>query len=705
MRLWVRFRRLILLVLDAIAVNIAALAALYLRFEGAIPEPYITDYFDVAPYLTGITLVVFGFFGLYSGILRYAGIEAVMATAVGSAASGAAFWCLTRYWVNPSFPRSVPVMASVIGFIFSGGIRLSVRLFIRLEQQARRIVERSSPIRVLVVGAGDAGAILGRELSKPSTPARKIVGFIDDDPMKKGSVIYGVRVLGPRSRIPSAVDELGVDEVIIAMPSAPPEVVRSIIETCQGLRVKIRALPRLMDLANRNFELNMVREIEIEDLLGRAEVKMDTQRIGDYTSGKRVLVSGAGGSIGSEICRQVAGFGPSCLILLGHGENSIFNVRMTLASEFPGIQTEAVIADIRDSARVRDVFIEHRPNVVFHAAAHKHVPLMEENITEALKTNIFGTLNVARAAKRYECEKFVMISTDKAVNPTSVMGVSKRIAEMVVQSMNDDPSRTSFVSVRFGNVLGSSGSVVPIFKRQIAAGGPVTVTHPDMKRYFMTIKEAVQLVLQAGTMGRGGEIFVLDMGQPVKIVDLAEQMIKLSGRIPYSEIPIVFSGIRPGEKLFEEILTAEEGTTATTHSQIFVARQNVLGMPDFHAKLARLEEELFPRDYATRIFDPGALAIAADEQVHEAALREVASGLSQTATGESVPVANGGDAAKENWPASPLESGRYWGKATELMVLKSREQAIVKVLKDIVPAYDPLKPASTGGEVGASDQG
>ena len=684
---WVKYRRPFLIALDAMAVNLAALLALFLRFEGDIPALYLENYRVVAPYLTGITIAVFGLTGLYSGILRYASIEALMASAVSSAASGVAFWCLTRYWVNRSFPRSVPVIACVIAFVLSGGIRLSVRLLMRIQQGARRIIDGTSAVRVLVVGAGDAGAILGRELSKTSTPQRKIVGYIDDDLSKRGSLIYGARVLGPRGQIPSVVEEYGVQEVIIAMPSAPPEVTRSIVETCQGLRVKIRALPRLMDLAGRNFELNMVKEIEIEDLLGRPEVIAETQKISEYLAGRRVLVTGAGGSIGSEICRQVAGFKPACLVMLGHGENSIFSTRMALTTEFPDLVTEGIIADIRDSARVRDVFAVYRPSVVFHAAAHKHVPLMEENITEAIKTNVFGTLNVARAARRYGAEKFVMISTDKAVNPTSIMGVSKRIAEMVVRSMNDDPSRTSFVSVRFGNVLGSSGSVVPTFKKQIAAGGPVTVTHPEMKRYFMTTREAVQLVLQAGTMGKGGEIFVLDMGKPVKIVDLAEQMIKLSGRIPYSEIPIVFSGIRPGEKLFEEILTAEEGTVATNHSQIFVARQNGLSMAEFHSKLARLEEELFPRDYATRLFDLSILDVPASDPAKDTAIREVVMGIKEAASS-----------------MSPLENGRYWGKGMEILVLKSREQAIVRVLKDLVPAYDPSRPACVDEGVGASAQ-
>jgi len=693
---WSRFRRFYLAVLDAIVVNLAVLLALYLRFDGVVPQHYIDNYVRVAPYFTLVTLGIFTACGLYSWILRYAGIDAVLASAVGSAASAAALWALTRYWVNRSFPRSVPIIAGLLGFLLAGGLRLSVRVFMRLEQRARRMIDSGDTIRVLVAGAGDAGAILGRELAKPATPQRKIVGYIDDDPAKKGSLIYGVKVLGPRAAIPSVVEELGVLEVIIAMPSAPPEVTRAIVEVCQGLGVKIRSLPRLVDLAGRGFELDMVREIEIEDLLGRPEVKLETDKIREYLAGKRVLVTGAGGSIGSEICRQVAGFGPACLIMLGHGENSIFTARMAVEDEFPDLKLEVVIADIRDSARIRDVFAVHRPNVVFHAAAHKHVSLMEENITEALKTNVFGTLNVARAARSYEAEKLVMISTDKAVNPTGVMGVSKRVAEMVVRSMSEGSPRTTFVSVRFGNVLGSSGSVVPIFKEQIARGGPVTVTHPEMKRYFMTIREAVQLVLQAGTMGKGGEILVLDMGKPVRIVDLAEQMIRLSGHMPYTEIPIVFSGIRPGEKLFEELLTAEEGTTATNHSQIFVAKQNCLSQKAFLEGLALLEGELFPRDYECRLFDndgyretPGGSG-GSDEAD---AIREVMKGIKEVA-----PAVDGGGTSSG---ARVAESRGYWGEGRDRLVLASREQ-LIKLLKAMVPAYDPSRAQKSGEEAGAS---
>lgn len=665
MRIMPRFRKLCLIILDVALVNVAAYLALYLRFDGSVPGQYVDGYLKVAPVHTAVSICVFAALGLYSWVLRYASVDELLAAGAGSAASAVSLFVLTRYWSMSGFPRSVPVIAGVLELLFSSGTRLSVRVYLRFTQKMRRFAENGDTVRVLVVGAGDAGVMLIRELAKSVPASRKAVGYIDDDPAKRGAIIHGVKVLGGRKLIPEVVRELNVQEIIIAMPSAPSQSLKEIVRISEGLDVRIRAMPKLLDMAGKAFALNMVRDIDIEDLLGRSEVRLDTERIKEYIHGKRVLVTGAGGSIGSEICRQVSRFEPASLIMLGHGENSIFATRMGLAHDFPQLKTEAVIADTRDSARIRDIFALFKPHVVFHAAAHKHVPLMEDNVTEAIKTNIFGTLNVARAALSYESERFVMISTDKAVNPTSMMGVSKRVAEMVVQAMSTVSKATQFVSVRFGNVLGSSGSVVPIFREQIARGGPVTVTHPDMRRYFMTIREAVLLVLQAGTMGRGGEVFVLDMGEPVKIVDLAEQMIRLSGRTPYSDIPIVFSGVRPGEKLFEELLTAEEGTTTTHHSQIFVAKQKALPLEGFESQLRKLERETFPSDYECRLFTP------------DDALDEVVKARLQTAASS----------------ASELQSlqngGKYWGPQKDRLVLADREKSITGILKEMVPSYNP----------------
>jgi FlaA1/EpsC-like NDP-sugar epimerase len=678
MRIMLRFRKVYLLVLDVVLLNFAAYAGLYLRFDGHVVPRYIETYLRIAPVHTAISLAVFAVLGLYSWVLRYASVDEILAVAAGGAGSAVSLFVLTQLPPGQGFPRSVPIIAGVLVLLFSGGVRLSVRLYLRVTQRIRRMADKSEVVRVLVVGAGDAGAMLVRELAKPASGSRKAVGFVDDDPSKKGAVILGVKVVGNRKSIPDIVRSLNVDEIILAMPSAPAQVLKDTVRLCEGLGVRIRAIPRLLDMAGKAFSMQMVRDIDIEDLLGRSEVKLDTERIKEYLHGKRVLVTGAGGSIGSEICRQVARFGPAQLIMLGHGENSIFTTRMGLSHDFPELACETVIADVRDSARIRDVFALWRPHVVFHAAAHKHVPLMEENMTEAIKTNIFGTLNVARASLIYEVERFVMISTDKAVNPTSMMGVSKRVAEMVVQSMSLTSKKTQFVSVRFGNVLGSSGSVVPIFREQIARGGPVTVTHPDMRRYFMTIREAVLLVLQAGTMGQGGEVFVLDMGEPVRIIDLAEQMIRLTGHTPYSDIPIIFSGVRPGEKLFEELLTAEEGTTATHHSQIFVAKQKPLSAEWFEDCLRNLEKEVFPRDYECRLFAP------------EDAVPELREARLQTAA--SVADVNMG-----------LAGSRYWGADKDRFVLADREKSIVHILRELVPSYNPGRsPVSRSRQSGAS---
>lgn len=647
-------RKMRLIIIDAALINLSMIVALYLRFEGSVPSQYLNAYGRVSPVYTVVSIIVLALFGLYSIILQYVSIDDLMTAISASLVSSGALWCITRYWLTPGFPRSVLVISAIIQAIFIAGVRLSKRLGLRLYHKFLNGKNGGDCLKVLVIGAGDAGAMVGRELQKPLNPPRRVVGYIDDDRSKVGSHIFGVRVLGGRELLPQVIGELDVDEVIIAMPSAPSSVVRDVLKRCQGLEVKIRIMPRLLEIGQKAFRLDMLKDIDIEDLLGRPEIHLDMGSIERFLHGKTVLVTGAGGSIGSEIVRQVAGFEPKKIILLGHGENSIFEAKISLQEKYPEVPAVTTIADVRDSARIHQVFSEHLPDVVFHAAAHKHVPLMEESLIEAIKTNVFGTLNVARAAARFGAKKFVMISTDKAVNPTSVMGASKRVAELVVSAMNMLTKDTSFVAVRFGNVLGSRGSVVPLFKRQIERGGPLTVTHPDMRRYFMTIGEAVSLVLQAAAMGEGGEIFVLDMGEPVKILDLAEQMIRLSGRVPYTDIDIVFTGMRPGEKLFEEILTSEEGTTATWHKQIYIARQKPISLPELEKHLARLESLVFPENWRYKVFD--GVSRSSDETA--------ASITQRLLLEENVPIDDGS--------CGP-----------------SRDEAIMEILKALIPTYRP----------------
>ncbi|MHB1702465.1 MAG: polysaccharide biosynthesis protein, partial [Acidobacteriaceae bacterium] len=409
------------------------------------------------------------------------------------------------------------------------------------------------------------------------------------DPEKEGFLIHGVPVLGPRSVLPDVIRAQQVNEVIIALPMASSSAVREVVSLCTPLGVELKTLPSMHELIDGKVSISQIRNVEIEDVLQRDSVQLDMDAISGYLTGETVLVTGAGGSIGSELCRQIVRFKPKRLLILGHGENSIYEIDLELGRMGAEADIVPIIADVQDLNRIDQVFSNYRPGVVFHAAAHKHVPLMEANPEEAVKNNVFGTRNVAEAAHRHGSKRFVLISTDKAVNPANVMGASKRVAELVVQELSRRSS-TTFVAVRFGNVLGSRGSVIPLFKRQIAQGGPVTVTHPDMTRYFMTIPEAAQLVIQAGAMGQGGEIFLLDMGKPVRILDLAVDLIRLSGFEPYVDIPIEFVGVRPGEKLNEELLTSVETTVATKHNRIVVAKQQadgIEGLPDW---LAHLEE-------------------------------------------------------------------------------------------------------------------
>src|SRR5690606_16107307 len=550
-----RIRLAGLLSLDVLTLAGALLVALWIRFDGDVPTQYYNRALDVLPFFVAGGLVIFAVTGLYSGLWRYASVHEAVRIVASSVVAG--LWlALSVYVLKPNpggFPRSVILITSMLVAFGTGASRLSARLLRSSMFEAKR-GEGARSRRALIVGAGDAGVMLLRELLKHGI---RPVGFIDDDPAKHGRKIHGVSVLGPRTAMRELIEKHAVNDVIIAMPSVPRSVTREVYEIVRQVPgVAVRTVPTLYDIATGKVTIGQPRPIDVTDRLGREPVRINLDEVAGYLRGRRVMVTGAGGSIGSELSRQIASFAPERLILLDHDENGIFDIQHEISSRFPGVALKAVIADIRDRVKMERVFEEERPAVVFHAAAHKHVPYMEDNPEEAVKTNVFGTQNVADMALTYNAERFVLISTDKAVNPTSVMGATKRVAELIVQDLNRE-GKTRFMAVRFGNVLGSRGSVVPLFEKQIARGGPVTVTDPEMTRYFMTIPEAVQLVLQAAALGKGGEVFVLDMGEPVKIVDLARTLIRLHGLEPDKDIEIVFTGRRPGEKLYEEVLTAE----------------------------------------------------------------------------------------------------------------------------------------------------
>lgn len=584
------WRRLILLGADVVAAVGALALAFLIRFASdgrPVPEENIATYLRALPVIVPLRILVYYSFGLYNQIWTHASISELLrlcwAVTVDSALSAAIIFTLP----HPGFPRSVLLIGWFLKIGALGSIRLALRL--RYEWLQRNQAPGKPLHRTLIFGAGDAGAMLVREFSKHPELGCEVVGFVDDDPNKQGYRVGGKPVLGTRDRLGDIVKAYRVTHMVIAMPSVKGTMVREVVQVGRTLGLQLKTLPGLYELVNGTVSINQVRDVQIEDVLGRDEVQVDLNAIAAYLSGEVVLVTGAGGSIGSELCRQVSRFRPRQILLLGHGENSIYEIDLELRQKFPHLDIRPIIADIQDESRIRRVFEQYRPGVVFHAAAHKHVPLMEYNPEEAIKNNVFGTFNVAKIADLFRVKRFVLISSDKAVNPTSVMGATKRAAEMVVQSLART-STTVFVAVRFGNVLGSRGSVIPLFKKQIAAGGPVTVTDPRMVRYFMTIPEATQLVIQAASMGQGGEVFVLDMGKPVRIIDLARDLIRLSGFEPDTDIRIECTGVRPGEKLFEELLTAEEGTQATMHQRIYVAHTESISAQGLQALLERMRE-------------------------------------------------------------------------------------------------------------------
>ena len=575
--------------LDIISVILAAFISIYLRFDSnKIPANYLSLLISYMPLTVVIYLISFYLFKLYGRIWRYASATELIAIVMANIAASTAWYFISLY-IGAVLPRSLYVFTGLLLIFFIGGSRLSLRFYSYVMNKPKyRQIQRKKN-KVLIIGAGDAGAMLLREIERYHIANRQVVGFIDDDKNKTGKILLGVKVLGTRNELVKIASEKGIDEIIIAMPSVKGKEIKAIISICKETNCKLTILPGLYEIIEGKVSISQLRPVDIEDLLGRDPVKLDTTSVKEYLAGKIVLITGAGGSIGSEIVRQVAKMQPKKLLLLGKGENSIYEITQELKINCPEVKTVPIIADIRDKERIKAIMDYFEPQVVFHAAAHKHVPLMEYQPAEAVRNNILGTKVVADEAAAHNVETFVMISTDKAVNPTSVMGCTKRVAEMYVQSMNKN-SGTRFVAVRFGNVLGSRGSVIPLFKKQIAKGGPVTVTHPDMKRYFMTIPEASQLVLQAGAMAKGGEVFVLDMGEPVRIYDLAKDLITLSGLIPDKDIEIKITGLRPGEKLFEELLSAEDGTEKTTHRKIFTAKIKEIDKTELDKQIAEIVE-------------------------------------------------------------------------------------------------------------------
>ncbi len=567
---------------DIGAALIAWLGAYLLRFNLALPGEFLHSALTTLVWVVPLQALLFWYFGLYRGIWRFASLPDLtrILKAVGVSAVAVPV-ILVLFRVEVVVPRSVLVLDPILLLLLMGGSRMAYRAW-KEHRIAALLHPESKP--VLVLGAGSAADFLLRELARNPSGYR-VVGLLDDDKAKIGRQIQGVPVLGPLSEVQHWAGRMEVTDAILALPSAAHELRKQLSTLCDEAGLHVLTIPSLEDLMSGRVSVAQLRPIELDDLLGRDPVKLDDAGLHDFLGGRTVLVSGAGGSIGSELCRQIARFGPARLVLFENSELALYRMEQEFRQRYPALELVCAIGDVKDAARVDALLRQYRPHAIYHAAAYKHVPLMEEvNTLQALRNNILGTAVLARAAQAHGVGKFVMVSTDKAVNPTNVMGATKRLAEMVCQSLSPSPDRplspaggegsTRFVSVRFGNVLGSSGSVIPKFQEQIEAGGPLTVTHPDITRYFMSIPEAAQLVLQAGLMGQGGEIFVLDMGEPVRIADLARLMIRLAGRTE-EEIRIVYSGLRPGEKLYEELLADEEGTLATPHPKLRVARARV----------------------------------------------------------------------------------------------------------------------------------
>lgn len=583
-------RIIALILLDIMSIVVASFAALYVRFDfsfAGIPAEYLMKFERIIPFNILLTLLFFALWKLYKSVWRYASATELLNIVFATTCAAIAQIILCNV-MNQKMPRSYYMIYWFLLFGMCCVIRFSYRILRLINSKRIDRAEKEKRNNVMLIGAGAAANAILKEIESSSYLNLNVKCIIDDNPGCHGKFLRGVPIVGGREKIIDAVGQYAVDEIIFAIPSANTQTRKEILDICKESGCKLRTLPGIYQLINGDVSVSKLKEVEIEDLLGRDPIEINTEEVLNYVSGKVVLVTGGGGSIGSELCRQIAGHHPKQLVIVDIYENNAYDIQQELIRKHPELNLQVLIASVRNTARINDIFATYRPNIVFHAAAHKHVPLMEVSPNEAIKNNVMGTYKTAKAADKYGAEKFVLISTDKAVNPTNVMGASKRICEMVIQMMNQK-SETNFVAVRFGNVLGSNGSVIPLFKKQIAEGGPVTVTDPNIIRYFMTIPEAVSLVLQAGAYARGGEIFVLDMGKPVKILDLATNLIKLSGYKVGEDIEIEFTGLRPGEKMYEELLMDEEGLKKTANKMIFIGKPIDFDTEVFEKQL----EELF----------------------------------------------------------------------------------------------------------------
>lgn len=585
-------RIIALVIMDIMSILLVSFAALYIRYDFSFQDidPLFFKHCEnlLIPNIIG-TLIFFVIWKLYRSVWRYASANELV-NIVGATACASLEQFVYCKFTDNRMPRSYSVLYFFLLTLAICCIRFGYRILRLINNKRMNLLGKEHCVNVMIIGAGAGGDMILKEIENSRYLSMRAKCIIDDQPGCHGKLMRGVPIVGGRESILDAVGRYSIDEIIFAIPSASVQTRKEILDICKESGCKLRTIPGTYQLINGDVSVSSLKEVEIEDLLGREPIRINTEEVLGHVGGKVVLVTGGGGSIGSELCRQLAAHHPKQLIILDIYENNAYDIQQELIRKYPELDLVVLIASVRNKERIDSIFETYRPNIVYHAAAHKHVPLMEDSPHEAIKNNVFGTYKVAQAADRYGVDKFVLISTDKAVNPTNIMGASKRLCEMLIQSMNRN-SRTNYVAVRFGNVLGSNGSVIPLFKKQIVEGGPVTVTHPDIIRYFMTIPEAVSLVLQAGAYARGGEIFVLDMGEPVKILDLATNLIKLSGYRVGEDIQIVFTGLRPGEKMYEELLMNEEGLKETANKMIFIGKPIEFDEEVFRSQLVELERE------------------------------------------------------------------------------------------------------------------